>query len=63
MARRFAARIREDYAMNSRLLIPLLLLPLACGPKEPPAARLRRAADHGGGGAVARPGPRWWWRW
>jgi hypothetical protein len=36
--RRFAARIREDYAMKPRLLIPLLLLPVACGPKPEPAA-------------------------
>jgi len=34
-----AASLREDYAMKPRLLIPLLLLPVACGPKaEPPAS-------------------------
>ena len=32
----FAASIREDYAMKPRFLIPFLLLPVACGPKEPP---------------------------
>jgi hypothetical protein len=34
----FAASIREDYAMKPRFLIPFLLLPVACGPKEPPAS-------------------------
>src|SRR4029078_11434577 len=34
----FAASLREDHAMKPRLLIPLLLLPVACGPKEPPAS-------------------------
>src|SRR5689334_10971376 len=31
-----AASLREDYAMKPGFLIPLLLLPVACGPKEPP---------------------------